>query len=286
MPSITSEVNTTGTPLRCLVDEYKPLLDSWRSQLRSELTDQARWLLPPNKQRASIAGLALDYRARWFLAGVDQLPPAVEHGLEYCTPATVDAINVAHDGARGLGPGVHPPETEVALARVAAACATVEPLFRRGPIVPCPLDALGYEEFLDQYADVIGDVVRLGGVLPDLLGDEIGRRVEPGPILGCGRLSGDGDLLVDDTLMEVKCVSNPMSESAKTLRQVLVYSARAGTDHASLVLPRQKMRVDFDLTAHRNQLDHLDDDIVRVYGSTSRPSQRLNGAATPRSSGD
>jgi len=286
MPNITSEVNTTGTPLRRLVDEYKALLDSWRTQLRAELTDQASWLLPPNNQRASIAGLAVDYRARWFLTGVDQLPAAVERGLEYCTPATVEAIRVAYAKVRGLGPGVHPTETEGAIAKVAAACATVEPLFRRGPIVPCPLDALGYEEFLDQYADVIGDVVRLAGVPPDLLDDEIGRRIEPGPILGCGRLSGDGDLLVDDTLIEVKCVSNPMSESAKTLRQVLVYAARAGTDHASLVLPRQQMRVDFDLTAHRNQLDHLDGNIVRVYGSTPRPSRQLNRAAASRSSGD
>ena len=266
MSIVTKEVNTSETPLRRLVDEHKDVLREWRIELKDQLPDPVTWLRPPNPSRASITGLAVDYRACWFLTGVGELPLAVRRGLALCSKEeTATAVIREFDRIQGLDVGAHDAATELLIARAAVACATVEPLYRRGPIVACPIDQLGWSTFVHGYQDVIDDAARLAEVLPHLLGSEIGKGVTPSPDLRTGTLKGDGDLMIDATLIEIKCVSDPMSESSKTLRQLLVYAARSRVTAVCLVLPRQRLRVDFDLVKHREMLDNLDTRIVAAY---------------------
>jgi len=266
MPIVTKEVNTSDTPLRCLVDEHKDVLLQWRIELKDQLPDPATWLRPPNPSRASITGLAVDYRSCWFLTGVGELPRAVRRGLELCSKeTTAKAVLREFDRIQGLGVGAHDAATELLIARAAVACATVEPLYRRGSIVSCPVDQLGWSTFLREYQDVIDVAAHLAEVLPYLLDSDIGKAITPSPDLRTGTLKGDGDLLIDATLIEIKCVSDPMSESSKTLRQLLVYAARSQVTEVCLVLPRQRVRAGFDLTKHREMLDNLDTRIVAAY---------------------
>jgi hypothetical protein len=264
MPTITSELHTNKSILRGLLEPFDSLIAEWRAQLRAKLGPKP-WLLPPNRQRASVTGLAVDFRVRWFLTGVDELPPLVALGLRMCSENTKTAIEEHLALVRGLGPGPHDDESERMLAELGLACASIEPLVRRGPMVVCPVQQLGLATFLTDYRDEIVDAGRLARALPELLGRFSDAEIEPGPIVGVGRLQGDADFRAGTTVCEVKCVSDPQPEAARFLRQVLVYAARLSATEAALVLPRQRTCAVLDLSGHGSELAELDRALADAY---------------------
>lgn len=264
MPTVTGELHTSTSVLRELLEPFDSLIADWRIQLRETISPKP-WLLPPNRQRASVTGLAVDFRVRWFLAGVDELPPLVAAGLMMCSASTQKAIEGQLLRVRGLGPGLHDGESERLLAELGLACACIEPLMRRGPMVVCPVQQLGFATFLTEYRDEVVDAVALARTLPELLGRFSDTEIEPGPIVGVGRLQGDADLRAGTTVCEVKCSSNPQPEASRFLRQVLVYAARLSATEAALVLPRQRTCAVFDLSGHESELAELDRAITAAY---------------------
>ncbi len=211
-----------------------------------------------------MVGHAIDYRIRWWLAGVGHLPSVVIEGLALCAPTTQDSLLGAFAQVEGFPAGKLSTTQERALAQVAVAAATVEPLFRAGA-VPCPLQEQGMERFLELYDDVVGDVLQITEGLPSLLEPLQGRSIHSGPIVAVGRLAGDADLLAGDELVEIKCTVKPRDIATDTVRQLLVYSARLRPAAASIVLPRQGCRVVFDLTSMERIFDRLDSKIVAAY---------------------
>lgn len=63
--------------------------------------------------------------------------------------------------------------------------------------------------------------------------------VECGTITGVGRMGGDVDLVVGETVVEIKCVVDPKRASTRALQQPLVYAARLSSQSDAILLPRQ-----------------------------------------------
>lgn len=167
---------------------------------------------------------------------------------------------------RGLDTGLCP-DRERDIAVVALAGAAVEPLYRVGPGVPCPLDGLAIDQFTDRYREVVDDVVEMVTGLPALLPAVDAALVKCGPVVGIGELSGDADLLVAGELIEMKAVHDPKDSLPRTLRQMLVYCARIRPESATIVLPCQHSKATFDMRPHAQLLEDLDRRIIDAYAS-------------------
>jgi hypothetical protein len=270
VPSVTSELKESGSPLRLILMPHEELVSRMRKRVTASLSGQP-WLRPAKPGWASMAGHAIDYRARWMLVGVDTLPEIVVQSIKMglCAPETAAVLVEAFESIRGLPPGPHP-DREGDIARVAVAAATIEPLFRAGAGLPCPLDGVDFATFTDTYAPVVDDVVamteRLHSLLPPVTDASL---VQCGPVVATGRLAGDADLLIDGHLIEMKAVSDPRDSAARALRQLLVYSARLRPSRASLLLPRQHTIVTFDMQQHAQLLEQLDTEIQAMYGTAN-----------------
>lgn len=262
--SVTRELDNKDSPLRALVRPHQPLLDQWRSTTIRSLSGKP-WIRPARTRLAWMTGHAIDYRARWWLTGVTELPDAVAAGLARCDNSVRDELLNAFTAIEGTGAGVLDTDLERAVCAVAVAAASVEPLHRAGA-VPCALADLGLEAFSAQHSDVLDDVVALSAGLPGLLADLADREIVTGPVVGTGRLSGDCDLLAGRELVEIKCVVDARASATPALRQLLVYAARLLPDAASLVLPRQHTRVVFQLSDHHDGLRILNEAIETEYG--------------------
>jgi hypothetical protein len=261
--SITRELDNCDSPLRRLLRPHQDLLDRWRQMAIAAASDLP-WTLPARTQLAWMAAMAIDYRVRWWLSGVDALPEPVLAGLCRCRPHTVQQLGDAFADVRGVAAGPQGPSVERRLATVAVAAASVEPLFRAGA-VPCRLDELGLATFTDNHRDVIDDVISMASALPELLTSRLGLRVMCGPVTATGRLSGDADLVVGDELIEIKAVVDPRRSMTRAAQQLLVYAARLQPMSAALLLPRQHALVEFDLTGHADTLRALDQQIRSAY---------------------
>lgn len=261
--SITRELDNSDSPLRQLLRPHQVLLDRWRRSAIADVSGPAR-IRPARTQLAWMAGMAIDYRVRWWLSGVDALPEPVLAGLFRCRPRTIRQVGDAFNVLKGIGPGPHHPSLERQLAAVAVAAASVEPLFRAGP-VPCRLDELGLAAFADHHRDVIDDVTLMADALPELLTSRLGSPVVCGPVAATGRLAGDADLVVGGQLIEIKAVVNPRRSMTRAVQQLLVYAARLQPMSAALLLPRQHALVEFDLAGHADALCSLDRQIRSAY---------------------
>jgi len=212
-----------------------------------------------------MTGHAIDYRARWWLTGVTDLPDAVLAGLAHCSETTRGELLEAFAAVAGICGGVLAGDVERAVCAVAVAAASVEPLYRAGA-VPCALADLGLPAFSAEYTDLVDDVVALSAGLHPLLADLCGREIVTGPVVGIGRLGGDADLIAGSELVEIKCVVDPRASATRAVQQLLVYAARLQPTAASLVLPRQHTRVVFDLGRHHFALESLNIAIENEYG--------------------
>lgn len=265
--TVTHELGQKDSPLRVLLRPHQPLLDRWRTQMITQLSGRP-WIRPANVRRAWMSGHAIDYRARWSLTGVTDLPDTVMAGLAKCNETTRRELIEAFVRVVGTSPGVIDADVERAVCTVAVAAASVEPLYRVGP-VPCALQDLGLAEFTTEYTDVIDDVVALAAGLPTLFADFAGRKITPGPVVGIGRPGGDADLVAGNELVEIKCVTDPKASATKLVQQLLVYAARLRPKTASLVLPRQHTRVLFNLAIHQTALEQINVAIEAEYGGLS-----------------
>lgn len=262
--SVTRELDNKDSPLRALLRPQQPLLDQWRSTTIRSLSGKP-WVRPARTRLAWMAGHAIDYRARWWLTGVSELPDAVAAGLAHCDDSAREELLNAFAAVEGTDAGALDTDLERAVCAVAVAAASVEPLYRAGA-VPCALAELGLDAFSVQHTDVLEDVVALSAGLPGLLSDFTERDIVTGPVVGTGRLGGDSDLLAGRELVEIKCVVDARGSATRALQQLLVYAARLLLDAASLVLPRQHTRVIFQLWAHHDALRALNVAIETEYG--------------------
>ncbi len=261
--SITRELDHPDSPLRRLLVPQQALLSAWRRQLIAELSGRP-WIRPERTSLAWMSGHAFDYRARWFLTGVDGLPDAVLHGLSWCPDQTVTELLAAFDSVVDTPAGALDPMTERAVCAVAIAAASVEPLYRAGP-VPCALADLGMTAFRAAHADVLDDVIELAAGLPALVGRYAGTEIHSGPITAIGRMAGDADLVADGELIEIKCTINPRDVATRAVQQLLVYAARLRPTVAAMLLPRQHTLVRFDLSVHTDLLADLDAQLCGAY---------------------
>lgn len=262
--SVTRELDCKDSPLRALLRPHQTLLDQWRTTTIRSLSGRP-WIRPARPRLAWMTGHALDYRARWWLTGVTDLPDAVLAGLFHCNDTTRDELLSAFAAIEGTAAGALAPELERTVCAVAVAAASVEPLYRAGP-VPCALADLGIAAFFTEYDDVVDDILALSGGLPALFADFAGRDIVAGPVVGIGRLGGDADLVAGDELVEIKGVVDPRASATRAVQQLLVYAARLQPEQASLDLPRQHTRVVFNLAAHRSALESLNVSIEKEYG--------------------
>jgi hypothetical protein len=265
--TVTAELDRTDSSLRRIIDDHAELLKQWRQQVISGTKDRPT-LRPERASLGGMVGHAIDHRIRWWLSGVNDLDDSLAHGLAWCAERTRIDFLRAFAAVRGFPAGVLDAERDRALAAVAVAAASVEPLFRAGPAVPCALQELGMDAFLAAYRDVVDDVVQLGAGLPALLAAYEGKRVETGPDVRIGRLAGDADLLVGTELVEIKCTVNPRAVATAAARQILVYAARLRAETAALILPRQGCRLVFDLSSIGRVLERIDSRIVEAYGDS------------------
>jgi hypothetical protein len=261
--TVTRELGNKDSPLRTLLKPHQTLLDQWRTRMITGLSGKP-WIRPARTRLAWMSGHAIDYRIRWWLTGITELPDAVLAGLTHCDDRTMWDLVGAFETVAGTRAGVLDAELERAVCTVAVAASSVEPLYRAGA-VPCALRDLGLGAFTVEYADVIDDVVALTAGLPLLVGDFAGGEIVAGPVVGVGRLAGDADLLANGQLVEIKCVVDPRASATRAVQQLLVYSARLKPESAAIVLPRQHTRVVLSLADHRASLERLDRDIKASY---------------------
>jgi hypothetical protein len=258
--SVTRELDCKDSPLRALLRPHQPLLDQWRKTMIRSLSGKP-WIRPARTRLAWMTGHAIDYRARWWLTGVTDLPDAVVAGLGHCSESTRSELLEAFAAIAGSCGGVLAEDLERAVCSVAAAAASVEPLYRAGA-VPCALADLGLAAFSAEYTDVVA----LSAGLRALFADFAGREIVTGPVVGIGRLGGDADLIAGGELVEIKCVVDPRASATRAVQQLFVYAARLQPNAASLVLPRQHTRVVFDLGRHHVALENLNIAIENEYG--------------------
>lgn len=263
--SVTRELDDATSPLRELLRPHQPLIEHWRRAALAELSGRP-WIRPRRTQLAWMAGMAIDYRTRWWLTGVDTMPSPVLAGLGWCLPSTADELLEAFSQVQFLSPGPHQPAVERAIVNVAVGAASVEPLFRAGP-VPCALDQLGLPEFLAAHEDVVADVLAMSECLATLLPLHAASPVDCGPVVATGRLAGDADLVVDGRLIEIKAVVDPRRSMTRAIQQLVVYAARLRPVIAAVLLPRQHTLVEFDLTPHQERLAELDAEIQASYAT-------------------
>lgn len=261
--SVTRELDCKDSPLRALLRPHQALLDQWRNTMIRSFSGKP-WIRPARTRLAWMTGHAIDYRARWWLTGVTDLPDAVLAGLGHCGESTRSELLDAFAAIAGICGGVLAEDVERAVCSVAVAAASVEPLYRAGA-VPCVLADLGLAAFSAEYTDVVDDVVALSAGLPALFADFAGREIVTGPVVGIGRLGGDADLIAGGELVEIKCVVDPRASATRAVQQLLVYAARLRPNFASLVLPRQHTRVVFNLDSHHDVLWNLNVAIENEY---------------------
>lgn len=263
--SITHELDHPNSRLRQLLVPNQALLTAWRQQLLGELNGRP-CIRPERIAFASMAGHATDYRARWFLTGVDALPDAVLHGLTWCHDLTVRELLSAFDVIVGAPAGPLDSTTERAVCAVAIAAASIEPLYRAGH-VPCALADLGMNRFQAEHIDVLDDVITLAAGFPTLLERYAGTEIHSGPIASTGCMAGDADFIADGELVEIKCTINPRAVATRALQQMFVYAARLQPTAAAILLPRQQTLVRFDLSGCADLLCELDAQICAAYNA-------------------
>lgn len=263
--SVTRELDDEASPLRLLLRPHQPLLGRWRTSALAQLSGRP-WIRPKRPELAWMAGMAIDYRTRWWLTGIDALPSPVLAGLDMCQSGTATQLLEAFSQLHLTACGLQTQEADRAIASLAVAAASVEPLFRAGP-VPCALDELGLSSFLATYGDVVDDVLELSGTLPGTFPDPECAQVETGPVIGTGRLGGDADVMVDGRLIEIKAVVKPKASMTRAVRQLLVYAARLRPPSAALFLPRQHTIIEFDLKNEQDLLADLDAQIQSAYAT-------------------
>jgi len=134
-------------------------------------------------------------------------------------------------------------EDESEMSRLCLCLAYFDPIYRRGPFsFGIPYKSL--RKFMNWPESEISEVLSLSRTAVDCLdidhiGDPIGN-----PVFGNRILRGDGDLVVNGCLVELKVSSKPQPEIQNWLYQLLLYvlldhKNKYGISSVGLLLPRQ-----------------------------------------------
>lgn len=268
VPTITSELDTTKSALRAIIEPHKTIYDGWRTQTLTKVEGKRTAILE-NKNWGGVAGQGIDHRIRWYLTGFTEpvLPDTVTAGLARCNKNTIELVTGLAARLAGTRFGSHRSSVERDACLLGMIAGMAEAVFRAG--VPCPIDDYDtLDDVATHYRAALDDIITMSGGLSSTLEPfDDAETIDTGPAVQTGRINGDADLIIDQCLVETKAIVDPKRDLTRACRQLFVYAAMTGAEinEVALALPRQRVTTRFEIARHRDALTKVRNEIAAAY---------------------